>query len=137
VADYFDLHQPERNAIQRLLDEGRTTISSRHPEVAAFNIGINSGEAAGQTIFHCHVHLIPRKVVNDDRIQNSSRTPAARSFGNNCHAVGKPNNVARLVRDDEQPPPAEHPCTALLVMPPTTHTPSARSRRCSRGAAAN
>jgi len=62
VADYFDLHQPERNAIQRLLDEGRKTLSARHPEVAGFNVGINSGETAGQTIFHCHVHLIPRRV---------------------------------------------------------------------------
>jgi hypothetical protein len=26
-----------------------------------FNVGMNSGEAAGQTVFHCHVHLIPRR----------------------------------------------------------------------------
>jgi diadenosine tetraphosphate (Ap4A) HIT family hydrolase len=29
--------------------------------VTGFNIGINNGEDAGQTIFHCHVHLIPRR----------------------------------------------------------------------------
>jgi diadenosine tetraphosphate (Ap4A) HIT family hydrolase len=62
VSDYFDLRQPERNAIQRLLEEGRKIVRERHSEVAGFNVGINSGEAAGQTIFHCHVHLIPRRV---------------------------------------------------------------------------
>ena len=61
VADYFELHQPERNAIQRLLDEGRKLLRAKHPEVSGFNVGINCGEAAGQTIFHCHVHLIPRR----------------------------------------------------------------------------
>jgi diadenosine tetraphosphate (Ap4A) HIT family hydrolase len=51
VADYFDLHQPERNAIQRLLEHGRMQLQKRHPEVVGFNVGINSREAAGQTIF--------------------------------------------------------------------------------------
>jgi ATP adenylyltransferase len=60
--DYFDLHQPERNAVQRLLDEGRKLLRARHTDVAGFNVGINCGEAAGQTVFHCHVHLIPRRV---------------------------------------------------------------------------
>jgi ATP adenylyltransferase len=61
VADYFDLYQPEQNAIQRLLDGGRTHLRQLHPDVTGFNVGINSGESAGQTIFHCHVHLIPRR----------------------------------------------------------------------------
>jgi diadenosine tetraphosphate (Ap4A) HIT family hydrolase len=37
------------------------------PDIEGFNVGINIGEVAGQTIFHCHVHLIPRRrgdVVN-------------------------------------------------------------------------
>ena len=29
--------------------------------VEGFNVGINDGEVAGQTIFHCHIHLIPRR----------------------------------------------------------------------------
>lgn len=61
VADYFELRQPELNAVQRLLDAGRTRSQQRDPTVAGFNVGINSGEAAGQTVFHCHVHLIPRR----------------------------------------------------------------------------
>lgn len=30
-------------------------------QVQGFNVGINSGQVAGQTVFHCHVHLIPRR----------------------------------------------------------------------------
>lgn len=61
VADYFDLYQPERNAIDQLLKEQRAKILSDDPTVSGFNVGINSGESAGQTIFHCHIHLIPRR----------------------------------------------------------------------------
>jgi hypothetical protein len=39
VADYFDLRQPERNAIQRLLEAGRQRLRERHPEVAGFTSG--------------------------------------------------------------------------------------------------
>jgi ATP adenylyltransferase len=61
VADFFDLHQPERNAVHFLLDEMKQGIEELDRSVSGFNIGINSGEDAGQTVFHCHVHLIPRR----------------------------------------------------------------------------
>lgn len=61
VPDYFDLYQPELNAIQQLLVELRKNISEADVSVSGFNVGINSGETAGQTIFHCHVHFIPRR----------------------------------------------------------------------------
>ena len=61
VADYFDLRQSERNAIERLLAEGRSMTLARHPDVGGFNLGINVGADAGQTVFHAHVHLIPRR----------------------------------------------------------------------------
>ena len=50
VADYFDLRQPEHNAINRLLEEGRARLRERDSEVTGFNVGVNAGEAAGQTI---------------------------------------------------------------------------------------
>ena len=62
VSDFFDLYQPERNTLHSLLDEQRTAIQEIDKEVTGFNVGINSGEDAGQTIFHCHVHLIPRRM---------------------------------------------------------------------------
>ena len=61
VADYFDLHMSERNAIEELLHEQRILLLKRDKTITGFNIGINSGESAGQTIFHVHVHLIPRR----------------------------------------------------------------------------
>ena len=61
VADYFDLFQPERNAMQSLIEQQRSLILNSDPSVTAFNIGINAGADAGQTIFHCHMHLIPRR----------------------------------------------------------------------------
>lgn len=61
VADHFDLFQPEKNAVQALLESQRAVILELDQKVTGFNIGINSGEDAGQTIFHCHTHLIPRR----------------------------------------------------------------------------
>jgi diadenosine tetraphosphate (Ap4A) HIT family hydrolase len=61
VVDYFDLHQPELNAITSLLNETKKRIEQTDSSVEGFNIGTNSGEVGGQTIFHCHVHLIPRR----------------------------------------------------------------------------
>jgi ATP adenylyltransferase len=60
-ATFFDLFEPERRGINQLLDEVRTDIMKEDALVSGFNIGINSGEAAGQTIDHAHVHLIPRR----------------------------------------------------------------------------
>ena len=60
VASFFDLNEEETAAIERLVRSQRLDILARDPSVEGFNIGINIGEAAGQTIFHCHYHLIPR-----------------------------------------------------------------------------
>jgi len=61
VSGYFDLYQPELNAIHRMMGELKEKIEGSDPAVQAFNLGINAGEEAGQTIFHSHVHLIPRR----------------------------------------------------------------------------
>ena len=61
VADYFGLTRPEINACHQVIDQMKADIEKGNPTVAGFNIGMNSGEAAGQTVFHCHIHLIPRR----------------------------------------------------------------------------
>ena len=61
VPSYFDLETDEKQAVDELVDETRRAILLRGMAVAGFNIGINIGKVAGQTIFHCHVHLIPRR----------------------------------------------------------------------------
>jgi ATP adenylyltransferase len=62
VADYFSLTQPELNAIHQLLASRKAAIQASDPSVCGFNVGVNAGEAAGQTVMHCHVHLIPRRI---------------------------------------------------------------------------
>ncbi len=61
VSEYFDLYQPEMNAINQLINEVRNAILLADDTVEGFNIGTNAGEVSGQTVFHCHVHLIPRR----------------------------------------------------------------------------
>jgi ATP adenylyltransferase len=61
VVQYFDLSRPELNACNELLGEVRSVTERDDQEIEGFNIGVNNGETAGQSIFHCHIHLIPRR----------------------------------------------------------------------------
>jgi ATP adenylyltransferase len=61
VPDYFSLTQPEINSINQLIREQRSILIQEDVTIEGFNIGANCGEVAGQTIFHCHIHLIPRR----------------------------------------------------------------------------
>jgi diadenosine tetraphosphate (Ap4A) HIT family hydrolase len=61
VATYFDLTDEERQSIHKLLEAQREKIEAEDISVEGFNIGWNCGEVAGQTVFHAHVHLIPRR----------------------------------------------------------------------------
>ena len=59
VASYFDLTNHEREAMNVMLQYVRQKIDERfHPD--GYNIGINVNEAAGQSVFHVHMHVIPR-----------------------------------------------------------------------------
>ncbi|CAX26379.1 conserved protein of unknown function, histidine triad (HIT) protein [Methylorubrum extorquens DM4] len=58
---FFDLYEPERRAMNLLLDQLRAEILGADASVTGFNIGMNCGEDAGQTVPHAHVHLIPRR----------------------------------------------------------------------------
>ena len=69
VETYFDLYQPELNSCNRMIQKFKQQIEKDDESVKGFNIGINNGEVSGQTIFHCHIHLIPRREgdVNNPR----------------------------------------------------------------------
>jgi diadenosine tetraphosphate (Ap4A) HIT family hydrolase len=57
--DYFDLTADEHAAVTELLEKCKLYLDEKFtPD--GYNIGANVGEAGGQTVFHCHVHLIPR-----------------------------------------------------------------------------
>lgn len=59
VADYFELSIHEQRALWLVVNRCKTLIQKRF-DPDGFNVGINVGEAAGQSIFHVHIHLIPR-----------------------------------------------------------------------------
>ena len=59
--DYFSLTVDELLACNELLHKMGGSVKADDPSVEGFNIGSNLGEVAGQTIFHCHIHLIPRR----------------------------------------------------------------------------
>ena len=61
VETYFDLSEEERKGVHALLESQRAKIMAEDEAVEGFNIGWNCGEVAGQTVFHAHVHLIPRR----------------------------------------------------------------------------
>ena len=61
LADYFDLTAAERTAIEALANECRDDLIKSDSAIDGFNIGANAGASAGQTVFHVHVHLIPRR----------------------------------------------------------------------------
>ena len=61
VKNYFDLSEKEILACSQLIKSMKIKIEEKDKSVKGFNIGANSGKAAGQSIMHCHVHLIPRR----------------------------------------------------------------------------
>jgi diadenosine tetraphosphate (Ap4A) HIT family hydrolase len=61
VRSFFEATDTERASLLRLLDEAKVTLDAEH-QPDAYNIGINDGVAAGQTVPHMHIHLIPRYV---------------------------------------------------------------------------
>ena len=63
VGSFFEITTAEKIAILNLLDLAKNVVSTEHL-TNAYNIGVNDGPAAGQTVPHLHVHLIPR-YIND------------------------------------------------------------------------
>jgi diadenosine tetraphosphate (Ap4A) HIT family hydrolase len=61
VFDYFRLNTSEVVGLNHLLLAEKDSLLIEDSNIDGFNIGMNCGETAGQTIFHCHVHLIPRR----------------------------------------------------------------------------
>ena len=61
VQSFFDLTKEETTAMFELLYLQKEDLKNKDSSITGFNIGINDGEDAGQTIMHCHIHLIPRR----------------------------------------------------------------------------
>ena len=61
VVSYFQCSQEEHDEIPIVLDTLKTEFKILDEAITGFNIGMNIGKDAGQTIFHCHIHIIPRR----------------------------------------------------------------------------
>ena len=61
VPDYFTLGQAELNCLHSLMSSLKSKALGTDSSILGFNVGVNCGETAGQTVMHCHVHLIPRR----------------------------------------------------------------------------
>jgi len=80
--DYFSLSKLEKDSIEDILQILRKHILVNDSSVTGFNVGINNGESAGQTIFHAHIHLIPRRDGDTDNPRGGVRgvIPGKRSY---------------------------------------------------------
>jgi diadenosine tetraphosphate (Ap4A) HIT family hydrolase len=65
VAGWFEATADEQSAITSAIETARRIIEDKHSPVG-YNIGMNLGEAAGQTVFHLHLHVIPRYQGDSD-----------------------------------------------------------------------
>ena len=61
VESFFELSKDEEIAMLDMLNSQKEELSQLDSTITGFNVGINDGEDAGQTIMHCHIHLIPRR----------------------------------------------------------------------------
>lgn len=60
-SDFFMISKLELSAVYDLLADRKNHINKVDPDVTGYNIGINAGISAGQSVYHCHIHLIPRR----------------------------------------------------------------------------
>ena len=74
VADYFELSDDEIIACNDLIKIVKQEVLKKDKNVKAFNIGTNAGKIAGQSIMHCHIHLIPRREGDVDNPQGGVRS---------------------------------------------------------------
>jgi ATP adenylyltransferase len=61
VSDYFDLKKEEIIELNEILSNQKKKLQELDNQITGFNVGVNIGKDAGQSIMHCHIHLIPRR----------------------------------------------------------------------------
>ena len=62
AAYFWELSPEEWASMQRLAAQRMEELRAGDKSIEGFNFGFNAGAAAGQTVFHCHAHLIPRRI---------------------------------------------------------------------------
>ena len=61
VSDFFELSDEENIELNQILKDQKKELKDLDNKISGFNIGVNIGKDAGQSIMHCHIHLIPRR----------------------------------------------------------------------------
>ena len=74
VETYFELTNDEIQSCNELILKTKEKILKQDSDVKGFNIGTNAGKVAGQSIMHCHIHLIPRRVGDVENPQGGVRS---------------------------------------------------------------
>ena len=74
VKDYFEMSDEELLACNDLIAKIKNEILTKDKTVKAFNIGTNAGKISGQSIMHCHIHLIPRREGDVENPQGGIRS---------------------------------------------------------------
>ena len=74
VKEYFELSEEEVTGCNQLLKKIKIKVENNDKSIKGFNVGINSGKEAGQSIMHCHIHLIPRREGDVDNPQGGVRS---------------------------------------------------------------
>ena len=74
VKDYFEMSDEEILACNDLIMKIKNEILAKDKTVKAFNIGTNAGQISGQSIMHCHIHLIPRREGDVENPQGGVRS---------------------------------------------------------------
>ena len=74
TSDYFELTNDEVIACHDLIKKIKEEILLKDPSVKGFNIGSNAGKIAGQSVLHCHIHLIPRRKDDVENPQGGIRS---------------------------------------------------------------
>jgi len=73
IKDYFELNKEEVIGCDQLIKKIKNQVEKNDKTIKGFNIGINSGKVAGQSIMHCHIHLIPRREGDVENPQGGVR----------------------------------------------------------------
>ena len=74
IKDFFELTNEELVACNDLIKKVKDEVTKKDPNIEGFNLGTNVGKVSGQSILHCHFHLIPRRPGDVENPQGGVRS---------------------------------------------------------------
>ena len=74
IKDFFELTDEELVACNELIKKVKEEVIKKDTNIDGFNLGTNIGKVSGQSIFHCHFHLIPRRTGDVENPQGGVRS---------------------------------------------------------------